>query len=295
MKCDQVCKSASDIESLTLSLSHRVADIKSLTSSLWHWGFDINCHWLTNRSLLTFAWSLLITLEISWDLHWVQSSILLMSIQCKHSSHASQEESPEGPPPHPRMPHEATPESQRLQWAPLQCPKLHQASLQRSHQILHYTISLSILLQWSLNALPMFVLGLLLPYFAAHTQWDLGEIRQHGVGVRPIAALHDRRSRAGYNLILFPLVRGMLTHLCSTHFRSTALAVPSSNSFSDGMMHTITHHFHLLISAAGAQHPVEPADLLNLLWEAPHREINTKKPGMTNLIFSSHGWKMITW
>jgi len=40
---------------------------------------------------------------------------------------------------------------------------------------------------------------------------------------------------------------------------------------------------------------VQPAHLLNLLWEAPHLEIDTKKPEKTVLIFLSRGWKMITW
>jgi hypothetical protein len=39
---------------------------------------------------------------------------------------------------------------------------------------------------------------------------------------------------------------------------------------------------------------VQPALQLNLLWEAPNLEIDTKKPEKTVLIFLSLGWKMIT-
>jgi len=42
---DQVSKSDSDIEFLTLSLWHWVSDIESLTLSLWHWVSDIDWHW----------------------------------------------------------------------------------------------------------------------------------------------------------------------------------------------------------------------------------------------------------
>jgi hypothetical protein len=59
-------------------------------------------------------------------------------------------------------------------------------------------------------------------------------------------------------------------------------------------MHAIPRHFHLLISAAGCLKAVQPAHQLNLWWEAPDLEIDTKKPEKTVLIFLSREWKMIT-
>jgi len=97
---DQVIESYSDIESLKMT--------------------DIDP---TNRSWLAFAWILLITLEISRDLHRMWWSMMMISKECKDSSqtynsvssHTYKEESPDGPPPHPRKPHQAPPESLRPQ------------------------------------------------------------------------------------------------------------------------------------------------------------------------------------
>jgi hypothetical protein len=71
--------------------------------------------------------------------------------------------------------------------------------------------------------------------------------------------------------------------------------MPSSDPSSDGMMHAIPRHFNSMISPARGQTAVQPACQLNLLWEAPHLEFNTKMHEKTGLIFLSHGWKMITW
>jgi hypothetical protein len=61
------------------------------------------------------------------------------------------------------------------------------------------------------------------------------------------------------------------------------------------MMHAIPSHFVWYISAAEGLPMVQPAPQLNLLWEAPLLEINTKKPEKTELIFLSGGWKIIVW
>jgi len=131
----------SDIESLTLSLWHWVSDIEFLTLSLWHWVSEIESLTLTdidltNRSLPAFARRVRITPEISWDSDRTRRSMMMMSVQCKDSSHAYKDESPEGPPPHPRKPHQALPESVRLQCAPPRSQKPHPFPRQRSHQLL---------------------------------------------------------------------------------------------------------------------------------------------------------------
>jgi hypothetical protein len=69
----------------------------------------------------------------------------------------------------------------------------------------------------------------------------------------------------------------MVSRLGSTHFRSTALAVLSSDPFSDGIIHVIPRNVHSEISASGGLNTVQPAHQLNLLSEAPHLEIDTKK------------------
>jgi len=158
----------------TLNLWHWVADIESLTST------HID---LINSSVMSSPRCLLETLEMSWDLLQMWRQVMMMSIQCKNSSHAWREESPEGPLSHPKTPHHALLESQRLQQAPVQSLKLQHTAHQgwRSHQLLHLSIFCSLLLHRS-NPLQMFVLGLLHWQFEAQPHWangSLGSMGQH--------------------------------------------------------------------------------------------------------------------
>jgi len=68
-----------------------------------------------------------------------------------------------------------------------------------------------------------------------------------------------------------------------------------NNTALAGKMYVIPCHFHLQISTAGGLNLVQPGYRLNLLQEAPQREIDNSKPEMTISIVSSHAWKMITW